>query len=199
MNFAPQGRRRLIPHDDDVQRRIARLRQLGLNDRKPDPELDDFARRLATAITDPTDEGERIYAMVNVVLDDVQYFAGLFSSEGRVRAALDVGAATGVAEPSRTMDKDHGWCPHVLARRKALPLRDILAYPRYRGNPVQYKMGVRSYLGAPIIDYSADPEGIPLATVCLISTRPHMWKEDKEIATINEMAAELADRWAQGR
>lgn len=199
MNFDPQVHRRLIPNDDDVQRRVARLRQLGLGDKKPDPELDDFARRLATAITDPNDEREQIYAMVNIVLDDVQYFAGLFSSEGRVHAALDVGAATTVAQPSRTMDKDHGWCPHVLARRKALPLRDILAYPRYRGNPVQYKMGIRSYLGAPMIDYTTGPEGIPLATICVISTRPHMWKEDKEVATINEMAAELTARWTQRR
>lgn len=197
MNVDPQSWRRLIPDDNDTQRRVARLRQLGLGDKTPNPELDDFARRLATAITDPTVESESIYAMVNIVLDDVQYFAGLFSSEGRVRAALDVGATTAVAQPSRTMDKDHGWCPHVLARRKALPLRDILDYPRYRGNPVQYKMGIRSYLGAPLIDYTADPEGIPLATICLISTQPHMWKEDKEIATIKEMAAELTAKWTR--
>nr|MDT0525637.1 GAF domain-containing protein [Streptomyces sp. DSM 41633] len=72
---------------------------------------------------------------------------------------------------ARYMARDHGYCPHVVVRRKALVLEDVCDYPRFAGHPVVDDIGVRSYLGAPLIDRT----GIALGTVCAVDTVPRPW------------------------
>lgn len=162
MMFEPSGHL-FTPVDAEAPRRVTRLHELGLGDR-PDPEFDEFARALAGATKAPL-------AMVNFIDEHRQYFAGLYAPS-LVQAAPDVtGAPVPADDPARVMERDHGWCPHVVVRRKALVLDDVCDYPRFAGNPVVDKIGIRSYLGAPLIDRT----GTALGTICIVDREPRPW------------------------
>lgn len=152
------------PADTDAPRRAGRLRELGLGQR-PDPEFDDFAARLAE------DTGAPL-AMVNFIGGDRQYFAGLYAPSLIQAGSLPPGAPVPADDPARVMPRDHGWCPHVVARRLPLVLDDVCDYPRFAGNPVVDEAGIRSYLGAPLIDPAT---GIALGTICIVDREPRPW------------------------
>jgi len=161
----------LTPTDAEVPHRMRRLRELNMGD-QPDPEFDEFARKLTEITRAP-------YAMVNFISEDRQYFAGLHSASSGDPAAV---------QPGRVMDRDHGYCPHVVVRRKALVLDDVCDYPRFAGNPVVDEIGIRSYLGAPLIDRT----GTALGTICVVDIEPRPWGRPG-LETIKSMAAELMD------
>ena len=161
----------LTPADVEVPHRMRRLRELNMGD-QPDPEFDEFARKLTEITRAP-------YAMVNFISEDRQYFAGLHSASSGDPAAV---------QPGRVMDRDHGYCPHVVVRRKALVLDDVCDYPRFAGNPVVDEIGIRSYLGAPLIDRT----GTALGTICVVDIEPRPWGRPG-LETIKSMAAELMD------
>ncbi|MEU2712098.1 GAF domain-containing protein [Streptomyces sp. NPDC007205] len=167
----------LTPEDKEAPARVHRLRLLGLADR-PDPALDAFADHLARLTGAP-------YAMVNFIGEDLQFFAGLcvpvvppFLREDGSRPEL-----------GRVLPRDHGFCPHVVVRRKALVLEDVRDYPRFAGNPVVDEYGIRSYLGAPLIDSS----GMALGTVCAADTAPRTWGREG-LEAIKALAADLVVR-----
>ncbi|MER6031145.1 GAF domain-containing protein [Streptomyces sp. NPDC001851] len=167
----------LTPEDKEAPARVHRLRLLGLADR-PDPALDAFADHLARLTGAP-------YAMVNFIGEDLQFFAGLrvpvvppFLREDGSRPEL-----------GRVLPRDHGFCPHVVVRRKALVLDDVRDYPRFAGNPVVDEYGIRSYLGAPLIDSS----GMALGTVCVADTAPCTWGREG-LEAIKALAADLVVR-----
>ncbi|MDX6362827.1 MAG: hypothetical protein QOC85_1837, partial [Streptomyces sp.] len=56
----------------------------------------------------------------------------------------------------------------------------------FAGNPVVDEIGIRSYLGAPLIDRT----GIALGTVCVVDVEPRPWGR-AGLETIKAMAAEL--------
>jgi GAF domain-containing protein len=178
--YAPYdpSNRLATPQDPHAAARVARLREIGIGD-APIPEFDEFAKSLAHITGAP-------YAMVNFIDENRQYFAGLYTQ------APD---QTGVelpehAEPGREMPKDHGWCPHVVTRRKAMPLGDVCAYPRFAGNPVIDKLGIRAYLGTPLIDTRT---GITLGTICVVDTETRDWGQEG-VETIKGMAEQLVRR-----
>ncbi len=72
--------------------------------------------------------------MVNFIDEDHQYFAGL-ATPGPDAASQAIAGASEAPEVGREMDRDHGYCPHVVVRRKALVLEDVCDYPRFAGNP----------------------------------------------------------------
>lgn len=165
----------LTPIDDEVPQRMTRLRELGLGP-GPDPELDAFARDLAEAARRLTGTEHAPFAMVT----DRQYIAGLFSPPnpgGDPAAAVELG---------RAVPLDHGYCPHVVVRRKALVLDDVCDYPRFAGNPVVDRLGIRTYLGAPLIDRT----GTTLGTICIVDQEPRRWGHPG-LNLIKERAAEL--------
>lgn len=165
----------LTPEDREAPARISRLRRLGLGAR-PEPALDAFADHLARLTGAP-------YAMVNFIGEDHQFFAGL-----RTPVTAPVVREDGSRpEVGRVLPRDHGFCPHVVVRRKALVLEDVRDYPRFAGNPVVDEYGIRSYLGAPLIDSS----GMALGTVCASDTAPRAWGRPG-LETIKALAAELA-------
>jgi GAF domain-containing protein len=168
------------PHDPEIPQRLARLAQLGLGDR-PDPEFDQFAARLAAAANSP-------YAMVNFVGDEEQYFAGLYGPSSAKADALEAASSASRATPGRTMSREHGYCPHVVVRRKALVLDDVCAYPRFAVNPVVNSIGVRAYMGAPLIDRT----GTALGTICVVNTEESTWGRPG-LEMIKSMAAEVMD------
>ncbi|MGW2445063.1 GAF domain-containing protein [Streptomyces sp. NPDC001675] len=165
----------LTPEDKEAPARASRLRGLGLGER-PEPALDAFADHLARLTGAP-------YAMVNFVGEDRQFFAGL-----RTPATAPVVRTDGSRpEVGRVLPRDHGFCPHVVVRRKALVLEDVRDYPRFAGNPVVDEYGIRSYLGAPLLDSS----GMALGTVCAADVAPRVWGRSG-LETIKSLAAELA-------
>lgn len=180
----PAGRLLLTPEDKDAPARTRRLRDLGLGER-PIPALDAFADRLADLTRAP-------YAMVNFLDEQGQFFAGLHRPERDV-LTVDTEADTDGGgtrrEVGRRLPRDHGFCPHVVVRRKALVLEDVRDYPRFAGNPVVDEFGIRSYLGAPLIDSTR----MVLGTVCVVDVAPRPWGREG-LRTIKAAAAELAPR-----
>ncbi|PAN01579.1 histidine kinase [Streptomyces sp. Alain-F2R5] len=173
----PVGRLLLTPEDREAPARVRRLRRLGLAER-PDPALDTFAAHLAHLAEAP-------YAMVNFLVEGGQFFAGL-----RVPEIPPVTRGDGASpEFGRVQPRDHGFCPHVVVRRKALVLEDVRDYPRFAGNPVVDAFGIRSYLGAPLIDST----GTVLGTVSASDVRPRTWGTSG-LATIKSAAADLVRR-----
>ncbi|MDL2078595.1 GAF domain-containing protein [Streptomyces sp. GXMU-J15] len=171
----PAGRLLLTPQDGEAPARARRLRSLGLGERA-DPALDAFADRLGDATGAP-------YAMVNFVDEHRQFFAGL---RRPARGTYRKGDGSS-PEMGRVLPRDHGFCPHVVVRRKALVLEDVLDYPRFAGNPVVDEFGIRSYLGAPLIDST----GMVLGTVCVADLTPRAWGR-AGLETIKSTAADLA-------
>lgn len=171
----------LTPTDQEAPKRVLRLQELGMGE-VPDTEFDEFARNLAKTTGTP-------FAMVNFIDEERQYFAGLYvSPDAQTGSALpeDPAATVGVG---RVMDRDHGWCPHVVVRRLPLVLDDVCDYPRFAGNPVVDKVGIRSYLGAPLIDRT----GTALGTICVVDREPRPWGRPG-LELIKARAAELMER-----
>ncbi|WP_405798131.1 GAF domain-containing protein [Streptomyces sp. NBC_01506] len=159
MTYDTEAGLHLPAPDADLAGREARLRELGIGD-MPDAEFDAFATQLAQAAGAP-------YAMVNFITGH-QFFAGLHTPSAPQSGAG--GPETGGApEVSRIMSRDHGYCPDVLNRRKALVLPDVYAYPRFASNEVVDLIGIRTYAGAPLIDERTDTV---LGTVCFVGTDP---------------------------
>lgn len=175
MNHSPAFRL-VTPTDRDAPRRAARLRELNVRE-EPDPEFDDFARDLAQALDAP-------FAMVNLIGAERQYFAGLYPSS-RDRG---VDPAT---DPFRTMACDHGYCMYVVTRGHAMALDQVTDYHLFAGNPVVDEVGVRAYLGAPLIDETGT-----LGTICVLDTETHDWGA-QGVAFVKARAAELVQRMHQ--
>lgn len=144
-----------FPAAEGAAARAARHRELGLAS-VPDARFDEFARELV-------ERTGASAAMVDFVGDRRLYFAGLAA-----KTDIEPGDPVLLGDLAREMELDHGFCPHVVARRKALVLDDVYAYPRFAGNPVVDEIGVRSYLGAPLID----DDGTVIGTVCAVDPSP---------------------------
>jgi GAF domain-containing protein len=167
------------PAAEGAAQRAVRHRELGLAS-LPDEQFDAFAQRIV-------ERTGALAAMVNLVGDQRMYFAGVAA-----RSDLEPGDPVFHGDPGREMALDHGFCPHVVARRKALVLDDVYAYPRFAGNPVVDEIGVRAYLGAPLID----DDGTVLGTVCAVDPSPHSGAEEagwgkRGLETIKQVADEV--------
>ncbi|CAM5317348.1 hypothetical protein STENM36S_05399 [Streptomyces tendae] len=125
-------------------------------------DFDDLARNMA-------EQAGFLYGFVNMFLEE-QTFVGLHQPP----------ADSGFVIVGRTMSRDHGWCPEVMARRKALPLHDVHASPRFSGNAVVDAVGIRSYFGAPLIHDS----GTVLGTVCVIDPEKRPLAEARRLRDI---------------
>lgn len=153
--------------------RTRRLRSLGLNEPTADEAFDRFAHLAASITRAPI-------AMVNFINDERQMFRGLYIPPSSAEKAAEEGASwadRGIAFdlPTRQMPLSHGFCPHVVAQRSPLALDDILAYPRFAGNPVVDELGVRAYLGAPLVDDS----NTVIGTVCVLDREPRQWGRER--------------------
>ncbi|MEV7157083.1 GAF domain-containing protein [Streptomyces misionensis] len=148
MKYDPKAGLYTPAADPELDRRQRLLEELGLD--RPDALFDQFAADLAHAAGTP-------YAMVNAITTD-QSFVGLYSQPDG-----------SVPQVGRTMDRNHGYCPDVLDRRRPLVLPDVFAYPRFAGNEVVDMIGIRTYAGAPLIH---EPTNTVLGTVCVVGLAP---------------------------
>ncbi|MFE7039677.1 GAF domain-containing protein [Streptomyces atratus] len=181
MTLHAGGRMLLTPVDRDAFVRTQRLRTLGLGEHGDASfdNFDAFADRVAEVTEVP-------FSMVNFIDGNRQFHAGLHTPAGMHRG-FDLGAtAAGSGRGGRYVALDRGYCPHVVVRRKALVLEDVCDYPRFAGNPVVDEIGIRSYLGAPLIDRT----GIALGAVCAVDTVPRPWGR-AGLDTIKSLAQEL--------
>lgn len=145
---AQTGLHDLPQPDHDLDRRATRVHQLGLDDVEALPEFDELATHLGQHANQP-------WAMVNIITTE-QRFIGLY-------------VAPGAAPVSRTMLREHGYCPDLLHRSLALVLPDVCAHPRFQSNQVVDQLGVRTYCGAPLIEPQVATESpVTLGTVCFI-------------------------------
>lgn len=166
--YESTGHLLLTPVDREAPARAVRLRELGLGERV-DTELDAFAARVARTLGAP-------HAGINFVGEERQFFAGLHHGAGAAQGGY----------PARVLPRDHGYCPHVVVRRRALVLEDVRDFARFAGNAVVDESGVRSYLGAPLVDRC----GIVLGTVCAVDVVPRRWGT-QGLDTVKGLAAEL--------
>lgn len=142
------------PAPSDAAARAARQRELGMAT-TADSVFDKVARKAAEA-TGAT------AAMVNMVGENGQYLVGLW---GREPAS---GEPAFLGDPGRYANMDQGFCVHVVGRKAALTLDDVFDFSRFRGNPIVDELGVRSYIGVPLID----DDGTVIGTVCAIDPAP---------------------------
>jgi GAF domain-containing protein len=156
MKYDPDSGLQVPTWHDTAEQRMKLLAELGLG-MNPDAEFDPLAARITRPIAPQHGEhGQNLYAMVNLFTEQEQTFVGLHIPPGM--RAVD-----------RTMRPDHGFCPEMLDRTKALVLSDVCANPHFASNPVVDKLGVRTYAGAPLVH---EPTGTVLGTVCVIGTDP---------------------------
>ncbi|MEV7198048.1 GAF domain-containing protein [Streptomyces sp. NPDC093510] len=170
------------PVDTDLEARLALLKDLGVDARRPIAELDALAARFADSASAHSG-GQPLIGIVNIITHD-QYFAGL--STPRTAGGHSSGQTT-AASTERTMSRNEGWCVFTVDRRKAFPLDNVLDYPRSAGNPAIYKLRVRTYLGAPMIHPAT---GIILGTACVIGRQVTAW--DSEAVDLSKHYAEEA-------
>jgi GAF domain-containing protein len=169
----------LPPQDPEAPARARRLQQLGISDRAT-PELDEFARQLAVGAG-----GQ--FAYINFIDENRQFLGGLHVSTSATPTA-EVARAIGQVMASRELPSGFGFCPHVVARRKALVLDDVRDFPRFAGNPVVDLFGLQSYMGAPLIDRT----GMVLGTVCVVDQEPRPWGREG-LKFIKHMAARMVE------
>ncbi|NJP64763.1 GAF domain-containing protein [Streptomyces spiramenti] len=198
--YDPSSRLLLTPDDPQAADRVGRLAELGLGPGAPGgattsagcDAFDAFARRMATELSAPL-------AMVNFIDERRQFLVGLHPTGGGGPPGGRGAAESERDVPGRSLPRSHGYCPHVVVRRAALVLEDVLDYPRFAGNPAVEELGIRAYLGAPLLEAA----GPALGTVCVADVRPRPWGRGG-LETIKEFAAELTARitaprvWAQG-
>lgn len=132
--------------------RVAALAAAGLLDGTPEPMFDRFARLAARVAETPT-------ALVSVVADDRQYFAGL----------------CGLAQPwadARQTPLSHSFCQHVVANAAPLVVEDARQDPVLCSSLAIVDLDVIAYAGFPIFS----PTGHVLGSICAIDSSPRVWQ-----------------------
>ncbi|MEV0220752.1 GAF domain-containing protein [Streptomyces sp. NPDC050704] len=160
-----------IPTDHELVRRMELLPQLGLSEDRSIPHFDALAETLSKEAAELVGQPAGFFAMVNIMKEDYQWFAGIYVPSGH--GGESQATASGTASADRFMPRTAGWCVHTLDRRKALPLHDVFDYPRWLpGNEAVTMLGARTYLGTPLIH---EPTGTTLGTCCLVGQEATQW------------------------
>ena len=131
--------------------RLAALIAEGVLDGGPEPIFDRFARVASRAAGTPI-------ALVSLVTDDRQYFAGMW----------------GVAQPladAREIPLSHSFCQHVVANEAPLVISDARRDPVLCTNLAVVDLDLVAYAGFPIVT----PEGYVLGSLCAIDSTPRDW------------------------
>jgi diguanylate cyclase (GGDEF)-like protein len=131
--------------------RMDALRAQGLLDGAPEPIFDRFARLAARVAETPT-------ALVSVVTDERQHFAGLY----------------GVKQPwadARQTPLSHSFCQHVVANAAPLVIEDARKDPVLCSNLAIADLDVIAYAGFPVLS----PAGHVLGSLCAIDSSPRTW------------------------
>jgi GAF domain-containing protein len=159
-----------VPADENVIPRLQLLQSKDLLVDRPVPRFDALAKDVAQEAAELVKNPDGFLAMVNLMKDGYQYFAGFWVPSGTSGGESQAASADPLPE-ERFMERTSGWCVHTMDRRKALPLNNVYDYPRWLGKAV-HQLGFETYLGTPLIDQRSD---IVLGTVCLVGRAPTSW------------------------
>ncbi len=144
--------------------RLAELRRLCLLDTPVDPAFDRLTRLACRILNVPT-------ALVSLVDDHRQFL--------KSQIGLDEPWAS-----QREMPLDYSYCQHVVATSHTLAIPDSHKDSLVFDNLATLELGVRAYLGIPLIT----SDGYTLGSFCVTDSQPHAWA-DQEIDTMTDLAA----------
>lgn len=142
------------------KRRAALVRELGLMDDDSSQDAYDRIARLA----------KRIFGTEIVLITFMDSERQWFKSH----------LGTNMAENRR----DHTFCTHTVAQRKALVVEDASTDLRFRNNP--FVLGgpqIRFYAGEPLSTH----DGHPVGTICLVDHRPRKFSQEDQ-DTLHDLA-----------
>jgi signal transduction histidine kinase len=101
-------------------------------------------------------------SLVSLVTDDRQFFAGAY----------------GLSEPlasARQTPISHSFCQHAVNLRRPLVIPDVRENPLVAKNPAVEELGVRAYLGFPVLGAGQHLYG----AVCAIDMEPRQWRDEE--------------------
>ena len=165
-DHAPPYARPPAPADEDE--RLAALDGLHLLDTPPEQEFDEVTRRLAEIFEAPI-------SLMSLVDRDRQWW----KSQRGLPADLAAAGQT---------PRDVAVCDHVVGGDQTLVVEDLHQDPRFVGNPLVERLGLRFYAGAPL----RTDDGHAVGSLCVIDTKPRAMS-DRERRLL-EMVADGAMR-----
>ena len=157
-----------VDQDHRLDERIANARRLaavagtGLLDAPPVAALDKLTARAATLLDVPS-------TFVSLVDRHRDFYASHF----------------GFGEPLGSVRQLEGrtFCHYAIASSTPLVIDDTVRHPVYRHVPTVTTLGVRAYLGVPLV-----LGGEVIGSLCAIAFEPRNWRDD-EVAGMRELAA----------
>ncbi len=146
--------------------RLAALRETGLLDSAPELAFNRLTRLAARLLGVPV-------AAMSLVDDRRQFFK----------------SAVGLPEPwasRRETPLSHSFCRHVVEREAPFVVDDARAHPLVCDNLAVPELGVRAYLGVPIVTSL----GHVLGALCVVAGEARSWSDD-EVMLMGELAASV--------
>lgn len=186
-----------LPDDNGNGPERVRIQQLFRLERVISALHDEFAVRLIKRLGGGT---PGVMTGVNIQDEEMrQFFSGMAKL---VKVKDDSGDVTIVLPPEedRHMPKGAGLCNFIVAGRTlALPLNNLLDFPRFASNPV-VDAGIMAYNGAPLLtpaglvydDGTPVPEDFVFGTLWIVSPKAEEWTTDSTL-WIKALANELRD------
>lgn len=102
--------------------------------------------------------------------------------------SLWIKAAHGV--PVNSVPRDLAFCSHTIEQPDPMIVADVSRDPRFAGNPLVIKDGVRFYAGAAVQGY----DGVRLGTICVLDTVPHPEFGDRQRRLLEHLAEIVSER-----
>ena len=140
------------PVSDVVARpeRIAAVRATGLLDTPPEPEFDRLTRLAAKLTGAPV-------TFVSLVSEDRDFYKSCFGFPEPLASERQLTGTT--------------FCHFALVSKGALVIENAIDHPVYRDVPTVHTLGVRAYLGIPLVTQAGEAIG----SFCAIDFKPRKW------------------------
>jgi PAS domain S-box-containing protein len=154
----------------------------------PDVALDAPARLAALAATGLLEDGaasevlDRLARVVTRVLGVPVALVSLVGAERQWWPGL--AGLTGPAAARRAAPLAHSFCQHVVAGRAPFVVPDATQHPFVEAAPAFDALGVRAYVGVPLVTAA----GATLGALCAIARAPRAWTPD-DVDTLRDLAA----------
>ncbi len=147
--------------------RVAAVNEI-LQAHTSDPEFDRLTRLASSLLKVPT-------CLISLVTADRQEFKGAFGLPEEM-------------EETRSIPLTHSVCKTAVATDKILIIEDATVDPQFSDNPLIEGIGLKAYLGFPLINSG----GQVLGAFCLIDYVPRRWT-DEEIDAVRDFAGLAVD------
>jgi len=155
--------------EQSERERLAEIAELELLSDEVGAILDDVVREASERLDLPI-------AMVNIVLDDAQFFAAHHGLSGWLS---EVGGTP----------IEWSFCANAVRSGEPFVVDDATTHPLVKDIPLVEHDGIRCYAGIPLIT----SRGFPVGTLCVIGPAEHRFGED-DLSTLRELADEAMRR-----